>query len=151
MIGKIDLVVAKHTLRLLSPESLVAFAIEALGDGHESPSLVNLAGLVGIEMGEAELFFNRAITELGIRRPDLKEAILLLARQKSRDIVSGRVAPCQGARDIWRLSLEYPDGVPTLDPFIYAASECDDRPEDLELFNKIIVDSAEKFLHSCVS
>ena len=63
-------------------------------------------------------------------------------------MLAGLKSPIVAARRIWDLSLQLPDGVriPELDPFIYVASEWDDRPDDRSDFELGIVESARDLL-----
>ncbi len=55
----------------------------------------------------------------------------MLARELAREVVDGTMAPDEGARRIWDLTLRVPgEDLPELDSFIYAASEWEERPGD---------------------
>lgn len=121
---------AQLALGLLLAESLPAVACQALEDGLDSPSLRILAGLTPIEVGEARALFGRVLAELKVLPPSDRQAVLLLARQAASEILSGALTPYQGARAIWQLcGASRAEIFPELDPFIYAASEWEDRPD----------------------
>jgi hypothetical protein len=63
-------------------------------------------------------------------------------------VLARRKSPIVAARRIWDLTLELPEGVgiPELDPFIYAASEWDDRPDERSDFEAGIIESARDLL-----
>jgi len=68
-----------------------------------------------------------------------RDAVLKYARWISARIVLGEMTPYDGAKAIWHASLDLEDDpVPELDPFIYAASESEDRPEDRTFFDEEI-------------
>ena len=137
--------VARDVLGLTLSEDLVGVAIEALEDGRDSPSLRVLAGLSGSDVTQARALFDRVLEELGIVRPSMRDAALLLARETAREIVSGTVEPYEGAKRIWELARSAPDeSLSELDPFIYAASEWEDRPEDRGHFERGILAEARR-------
>jgi len=88
-----------------------------------------------------------AAEELGEAPLTDDAAVLILAREQARDILSGRCSPYSGASVIWSLSdlVSGPEDR-LYDPFIYAASEWEDRPQDRELFDQEIVGEAAAFL-----
>lgn len=49
---------------------------------------------------------------------------------------------------IWRLWGLSDEGIPELDPFVYAASEWEDRPNDRRFFENAIVDIAKDLVNS---
>jgi hypothetical protein len=77
-------------------------------------------------------------------------AIRMQAIAQARELLAGRTAPIEAARGIWDLALMAPDGeiLPELHPFVYAASEWADRPEDHQNFEAGIVESARDLLNS---
>jgi hypothetical protein len=61
----------------------------------------------------------------------------------ARRILSGAISARSGASSLWDMSDElYPAKLDELDPFIYAVSEWEDRPEDHDLFERMILDQA---------
>jgi hypothetical protein len=78
-----------------------------------------------------------------------REAAIRLSTCLAQEINEGKVSPYKGAKENWRLTLaateeEYPE----LDPFIYAASEYEDRPEDRLFFEKVVITEAVSLLNS---
>jgi hypothetical protein len=58
-------------------------------------------------------------------------------------ILDGKLDPYIGARLLWKASVNNDiDHEHELDPFIYAASEYEDRPEDREGFKRAIIEEA---------
>ena len=81
------------------------------------------------EAGEARALFDRALAEIRSEVPSKRDAVMRLARDIANGILSGMVAPGEGAKQIWDLSLRVPDEhLPELDSFVYAASEWEDCP-----------------------
>jgi hypothetical protein len=84
------------------------------------------------------------LTELSIAKPNQREAVMLLAHNVASEIASGTIAPYAGAKQIWDLTLSVPiEPISELDPFIYAASEWEDRPEDRVQFERDILSEAQ--------
>jgi hypothetical protein len=124
-------------LGLAGPEELADAGSAALDDGLDSPALITLADA---DRNDARAVFERALTELRVPKPSTREAILRLAHDTATEILDGTIAPYTGARRIWELTLRAPtERIPELDPFIYAASEWEDRPEDRVHFEQGII------------
>jgi hypothetical protein len=145
--GSLQLTAAKVALGQASPNDLAAAAEAALADGVDSSALRVLAGLAGADLDEARLWFDRAAAELGIRVPSPHDSVLSLAREAAAEIIRGVVAPYPGAKYIWTLVRRVPtEHISELDPFIYAASEWEDRPDDRAFFDEGIVREAQTLL-----
>ena len=137
-------VAARMVLGLAGPEELADAGDAALEDGLDSPALI---ALTGADTGEARALFEQALTELEVPKPSTREAILRLAHDAAAEIVGGTMAPYSGAKQIWDLTLRAPSvRIPELDPFIYAASEWEERPEDRVHFEQGIVSEARVLL-----
>jgi hypothetical protein len=131
-------------LGLIGPEDLPGTADAALDSGLDSPALIALAGA---DTSEAYALFDRALDELKVSKPSRREAIIRLAHDAAAEIVGGTIAPYTGAKRIWELTLSTPAvRIPELDPFIYAASEWEERPEDRVHFEQGIVSEAHALL-----
>ncbi len=140
-------VAAELVLGLRGPETLPSAAVAALGAGLESRSLNRLAGLTNSD--EARTLLDRALDELDIPVPSPREAVMLLARNAAIDIVRGTTAPYHGAKRIWELAAHVPiEAVPELQPFVYAADEWEERPEDRRFFDREIVREARALAES---
>src|ERR1043166_2804472 len=130
----LEVVFAMRTLGMLSSRDLPAIAITALTQGHDSPSLRRLAASDVSE--DTRMLFEAAMTELGCTPMSAREAALTYARWICERIVLDQLTPYEGAKVIWNASLQAGDDPPPeLDPFIYAASEFEDRPEDRVFFD----------------
>ena len=146
-IQRLEVAASKVALGLLLSENLADVALLALEDGCDSPSLRILAGLTAIEADEARAMFDRALAELHSAVPSKRDAARCLARETAKEILSGTVAPYEGAKQIWELSLRIPDEhLPELDSFVYAASEWDDRPEDRHIFEEGVAAAARELV-----
>lgn len=136
-------VAARLTLGLTGTVELRSVADAALRDGIDAPSLV---ALMGAHDDEARAVFDRVLDELHVSKPTVREAVLRLARDAASEIVGGAVAPYTGAKRIWDLTLRAPnERIPELDPFIYAASEWEERPDDRIRFERDILSEARAF------
>jgi hypothetical protein len=81
------------------PEELQRIAQDALSRGFDAPSLREMARAGA---GDARGALRRAAEELGWAVPDEASARLELIRYWASEIVSGQVAPIEGARRIAR-------------------------------------------------
>jgi hypothetical protein len=132
---RLEFTAAETALQLVASDALPGAAAAALDDGCDSPSLRALAGLTASEMDEAGSLFEAALGELGLLLPSARDAALRLARRAATEVLENAIPPDAGARQIWEISLCVPEEhLPSLDPFVYAASEWDERPEDRERF-----------------
>jgi hypothetical protein len=141
---ELDCVAARMVLGLVGPEDLPRAANAALDGGLDSPSLIALASA---DTSEAGLLFDRTLEELKVLKPSRREAVMRLARDAAAEIVGGTIAPYTGAKRIWDLTLRVPTvRIPELDPFIYAASEWEERPEDRVHFERGIISEARALM-----
>jgi len=135
---------AKVVLGLESADRLPGIAAEALGDGCESPTLRTLAGMCGSRAEELLPMFEQALQDLGLHKPPRRDAVLRLAHETARQISRGELSPYLGSKKIWELTLLAPDEViAELDPFIYAVSEWEERPNERDFFEAAIMRTAE--------
>jgi hypothetical protein len=140
-------VAAEVVLGLLGPAELPMVATAALEDGLDSPALVALASIGEDDPSKARALFDQALDQADLSLPSPREAVIYLAQRSAAEIVQGTVAPYSGAKRIWDLTLRVPGvEVGDLDPFIYAASEWEERPEDRALFERAIRSEARAFL-----
>ena len=147
----IELFAAKWRLGLLLSTDLSSVAIDAIEAGYDAQSLQMLAGLTAAQSDEAGVLFDRALAELHITVPSKRKAAKKVALEAMISILDGTVTPYGGARRIWQLCRLLEEPLPELDPFIYAASEWEDRPGDRRFFDKEIVDAARAILADCSS
>ena len=97
----LDTILARHVLSLLPVQELPGLALNAIQAGHDSPSLRQLSGASEHDTEEAHRLFAKALRELGLPVPSVPEAGLTLARDIAREVLSGDIAPYEGAKQIW--------------------------------------------------
>jgi hypothetical protein len=101
-VDEIRQIQAQWILGILSPESMVQFACQALEADIDSPSLCQLAGEIKPTHWTVQPLFERIISELGLELLSKDQANLIVARNWAKKIVSGEVSPYDGAKGIWR-------------------------------------------------
>jgi hypothetical protein len=144
---RLNLVAAEVALDLVPADTLPDIAVAALKDGLDSPALRVLAGMLDGDRYHSRSWFDRALAELRVVLPDEHEAVMRLARAAATDIASGAITPYKGAKRIWELTLRVPgEHFHALDPFVYAASEWDDRPGDRSFLDDGIVSESRRLL-----
>ena len=143
MAENLRLLAAKRLLDFVGPEAFPAAATQALVEGVDSPSIRRLAGMDGADAGAIRATFRAALAELAIEMPAQREAAIVVATDIAARIVGGAVPPYQGAKAIWGVARSvWPEDLPELDAFVYAASEWDERPRDRKRFDAGIVAAA---------
>ena len=80
-----------------------------------------------------------------------RAAVLAAAREIATAVIAGLVSPYDGANRIWHLTLSSDEPITELDPFVYAASEWESRPEDRKFFDEMIVREADELLRALPS
>jgi hypothetical protein len=133
-------------LHQLPSEELPQTATELLTAGYDCQALRVLAGLTSTELADASDLFERVMRELG--RPPLprREAVLRYTRLVSKEILHGEIAPYDGAKRIWNVSIGLDTPLHEVDPFVYAASEYEDRPTDRDFFDSEILKEARRWV-----
>jgi hypothetical protein len=138
---------ARVVLGLESPDRLPRIAAEALGAGCDSPMLRTLAGMSDSRAEELVPMFEQVLKDLGLSKPSRRDAVHRLAQETARQILCGALSPYAGSKRIWELTLLNPDeAVASLDPFIYAASEWEERPHERHFFETSIIQAAEELV-----
>jgi len=137
---------ALWVLELLPAGELPGIGIEMLESGLDSVSLTKLACLLPCEAGEAESLFSKTLNELGLPCVGRVDALRTYASMVSMQILQKSITPIAGAKKIWDVSLrvEEPE-VNELDEFVYAASEAQSRPSDLNFFENEIMRIAKEW------
>lgn len=144
---RLEVAASKVALGLLLSQEFADVGVLALVDGCDSPWLRILAGSTADEADEARDLFDRALAELNVSVPSKRDAVMRLARETAKELLSGAMAPHAGAKQIWELSLRAPDeDLPELDLFVYAASEWEDRPEDRPVFEDGVAAAARELV-----
>lgn len=126
-------------------DELVSAIIDLIHEkGLTSKQLNRLAD--GALAGREEVLFllDGSLVELGLTT-DVAHDVKSFAIDIALRITSGETSPHEGARRIWAAAQLLPD-VHEYDPFIYAASEYEDRPADRSLFEAAIRDAARRLL-----
>lgn len=130
----------------LASEELPMIAAQALAEGLDSPSLRELAGLSRGEYREARELLFQVVDELGLPKlPDCDQAVWEMVGSYARRIVSGAVAPVDGAHAIaWYAgSLGFPGSLAT---FAFLADLWEDNVVERAQLEQDIVREAEAML-----
>ncbi len=140
---------ASLVLGLETADCLPHVAAEALAQGADSPSLRMLAAMDSPRVEEAFPILERALREAGTSVPTPRAAALRLARKTAQKMLQGEISAYEGSRQIWanarRVTNESMD---ELDPFIYAASEWEERPADRAFFEDAMLRAARELTRS---
>jgi hypothetical protein len=80
--------------------------LEALEQGIESPAIIELASADTGAGPDLHRLFEKVLAELGRSRLTKAEAGRIIAREYAGGICKGAISPVDGARAIWRVSLE---------------------------------------------
>ncbi len=135
------------TLGILLPEELPGIASAALAEGVDSKSLRILAGLTIAQHSEGNELFERALKELKYPRFSRTDALRIYIRVISGRIIDKELSPIQGAQEIWQTVIKADaSGFHEGDPFIYALSELQERPQDRAFFLNEIVAEARRWI-----
>jgi hypothetical protein len=138
---------SKVVLGVASAAELREWAVRALSSGDDTPSLRMLAGSTASDDDGVMDWFERSSTELGVQAVSRVEAVHHLAMDMARHIQEERMTAIEGARRIWALTVLVPEHrFDELGPFIYSASEWDERPEEHEMITGWILAAAADFL-----
>lgn len=130
----------------LPSEALPDVATQALVRGIDSPALRELAGTSPGEVRQAADLFRAAVEELGEPLPDRDAALWWLVRRAARQVVSGDLAPYEGALWIWRNAAHEVEEEGDLRIFIGLSSEREDHPDASEQIDAEIVRAAAELL-----
>ena len=135
----------RWVLGLIHGSELPGLATDLLCQGIHSKYLHHHAGLSPNEGGAIALF-EQALDELGCGFMEPTEALRRYAKAVSTSILASEVSPLEGANLIWQAKLHVAaDGFHDVDPFVYAASEAETRPQDRDFFEQAIVEEAKRW------
>ena len=95
-ITPLEVILARRELTSVSAGELQRLAISLIEQGHDFPSLHELAWDTVISHREAALLFEAAMKTLGWRHPSRKEAVEILVRHHLSRIVEGSCSPERG-------------------------------------------------------
>jgi len=101
-----------------------------------------LAGLTKVDISDAPELFAHALKDLGLPLLTRLAAARVYSIAISRQILKGEISPRDGANKIWDAVVLAVTDSHDLDPFIYAASELESRPEDRDFFEAAILKEA---------
>lgn len=93
---QIQMMLARRELLGISSQELKQIAITWIEQGHDCPSLHELAWEPILSRHEAEHLFVKSLTTLGFQTPSMKEAADFLLRHHLSQIVAGIIAPEEG-------------------------------------------------------
>lgn len=134
-------------LKLLQVKDLPSIAVEAMTQGWESESLLQIACCEQDESEALQQLFPKALVELGGGTMSVRDALKFYAREISLKILSSEMSPQVGANMISDVTAKVADeDFHDLDGFIYAASEMPDRPGEEDFFEKAIVEEAKSLV-----
>lgn len=98
--------VAETALGLLPRDACVEWAVAALVQGWDSPSLRMLAGLYRPGWDEVQHYLELALRELSIPNSSGEQAVRAYLRDVAEDILTGAVAPVEGCHVIYRIAAQ---------------------------------------------
>ena len=141
-----DFVAAMWCLGRIATSDLRDVARAMLRAGHDSASLASLAGLLLTDLpSQGRDLFERALRELGVKKPESRSAGATLALAVCSSIVAGTIDPYGGAVLLWGLYSEDP-GLTELKTFVADASEIEDYPASLAPYEEDIRAAAQVLL-----
>ncbi len=144
----LSLAAARVALDLLTLNDMARVGVMALEEGFDSSAIRRLAAVDDRDYQKVRSMFEQVLSELDVPMPDTREAAMILVRDIARRIIEGTTSAIHGANQIWDIALLTRDDVGhELDPFIYAASEWTDRPEDRVMINGWILNAAKEIQH----
>lgn len=125
-VNRLRSVAAALRLDMITPQGVITEAVELLSDLPLNRPLAELAGAEPLRGAVAEVL-SRALVAEGSDMPSDNEAGRIVAETISKAIVTGAVAPSEGARAIWwKVVRRIPELESELGHFIGLASEWED-------------------------
>ena len=93
----LHLLEARRAIRYGDEQALVDWAVDALFAGHDTESLVILAGMDGDPTWQQEEYFQQAVEELRlIRNPDKSDLLYRYGHYVARQVLDGELPPRDG-------------------------------------------------------
>ena len=145
----IDEAEALWALKIITSDELPKIALDILEDGMDTPEIRLLAGLTKADIDDAASLFEKVLEKMNRPKISLEQALGKYIVFISKKIINKELSPFDGAYKIWDASLNVPslndpmNSNHDADPFIYCASEYQERPEDRKLFDEAIIKSAK--------
>ncbi len=137
-------------------QSAVNWAVSALGEGYDSPSLRVLAGLDVDNQPtteEALQLMNATFQKLGLKRPDLDATARRFVCEVATAVVAGRLPPREAANKIHRLVMTPMDHPKDLMAWCYVwegnAADCS-RPLDESEWDREILEVAKQYASAAI-
>jgi len=146
LMTSLDRAIAYWSFDWLPSDRLPGIALDALEHGIESPSILELACREGAEGIVLHELFKKALSELGKSPLSKLQAGRIIALEYAEHIISGRIPPVEGARLIWKVSLECEELIKELGIFGGRVSEYEDLPSQRELICDTIRAEAKELL-----
>lgn len=143
---RIELAEALWTLGLLPQEEMSRVGLSVLEYHPDNEAAAILAGLGANESTDASRWFEKMLEALGREHMTREVALEQYVREVCQDIVARGCSAYEGSKSIWRVVLASGLSTHRYDPFIYAASEYEDRPSDRDFFASAIIKAAEQVL-----
>jgi hypothetical protein len=134
-------------LKSLRYDQVADVAGLAIENGFDTRTLRQLAGRVDDdELGPRHERLIAALRSAGVVLPRIDAAAAHLARAISAEVVAKKIDPMVAAHLLASLGKETFGHTKILDPFIYADSEFEDRPDERALFERMVIDAANVVL-----
>jgi hypothetical protein len=130
----------------LPSDRLPDVAADALGSGLDSSSLVALASSEKTPNPELHTMFEAALAELGRQRLTKVEAGRLIAKDYAQKICDGQLDAIEGARLIWKVSLESDELGSELGIFGGRVTEYEGMPELRDREAAMILEEAQALI-----
>jgi hypothetical protein len=138
--------VAQWVLGWVSSDQLPAIAMKALEEGIESTTLSQLSVEEAVGNPDLHAKFEKALSEIGMPKIDKANAGRIVARYIAQKICDGHVTPIEGAREIWKITLECRELTDELGIFSGRASEYEDLPDMRDRISEMIVHEAQSLI-----
>jgi len=143
----LERVVAMNMLGIISTSELPKMATNAISNGCNDYSVIQLSKCDPRDLKKINLLFNEIKSKHKKEAMTMLQALKFYAKEISKLIISGEISPQEGANMLWRAQISSElDEFHDLDGFIYAASEMDDRPEDEAIFKSGILKEAQRVI-----
>jgi len=148
-ISDLEIATALWRVGEIRTDQLPRIACDLLSTGLDNNELRMLAGLTAINIERAPELFEKIIDDTGYSVMPVVQATRIFLQFVAKKIVSGEIEPYQGARLIFAVVVRAGVGdFHDADPFIYAADEYEERPEDRKFFEAKIIAEAKQWLHN---